>query len=630
MSAVRRTDLATRGDAERRRPAAGRPGFVGFLLAPALLATAAPAQAGKCTIARMEPELAVTMRNMTPLVHAQINGQDALFIADSGMFFSSVGPATVREFQMRLDSDPAFQGLSVWGVGGREKAQVAWAKTFTIIGMTLPNIPFVVAGSDWGNGAVGLLGQNVFRLADVEYDLANGVIRFVQAKDCKGMPLAYWASAADKPYSVTDIDLATAREPHTKSIAYLNGMKIRVIFDTGAATSLMTLGAAKHAGITPESAGVEPGGTSQGFGHRVAKTWIAHFASFKIGDEEIHNARLRFGDVELLNADMLVGADFFLSHRIFVASSQRKLYFTYNGGPVFNLATSPASPSAAEAQSAAEAPVAGASKAVARAGVLDQPTDAAGYARRGAASAARHDYESAIADLTRACELAPTESGFFYERGAAHWSNKQPDAALADFDQAIKLKPDNVDALIVRATLRAARHDPADAVTGDLEAADRAAPKESAVHIRIGNVYESLEQPAAAVDQYSKWIDSHPRDDLGMPAALNARCWARALLGQELDRALADCNAAVKMRPDTAAFLDSRGLVHLRQTHYDKAIADYDAALRLQPKIAWSLYGRGLAKLRQGKAAEGQADIAAATAREPRIAARAAKFGLGP
>ena len=39
---------------------------------------------------------------------------------------------------------------------------------------------------------------------------------------------------------------------------------------------------------------------------------------------------------------MLIGADFFLSHRIYVASSQKKLYFTYNGGPVFNLETAPA------------------------------------------------------------------------------------------------------------------------------------------------------------------------------------------------------------------------------------------------------------------------------------------------
>ena len=35
---------------------------------------------------------------------------------------------------------------------------------------------------------------------------------------------------------------------------------------------------------------------------------------------------------------MLAGADFFLSHRMFVSSTQHKLYFTYNGGPVFKLA----------------------------------------------------------------------------------------------------------------------------------------------------------------------------------------------------------------------------------------------------------------------------------------------------
>ncbi len=51
--------------------------------------------------------------------------------------------------------------------------------------------------------------------------------------------------------------------------------------------------------------------------------------------------KLRFGDLGLVDADMLIGADFFLSHRIYVASKQRKVYFTFNGGPVFNLADAP-------------------------------------------------------------------------------------------------------------------------------------------------------------------------------------------------------------------------------------------------------------------------------------------------
>ena len=33
--------------------------------------------------------------------------------------------------------------------------------------------------------------------------------------------------------------------------------------------------------------------------------------------------------------DLLLGADFLLAHRIYIARSQKKLYFTYRGGPIF-------------------------------------------------------------------------------------------------------------------------------------------------------------------------------------------------------------------------------------------------------------------------------------------------------
>jgi tetratricopeptide (TPR) repeat protein len=212
----------------------------------------------------------------------------------------------------------------------------------------------------------------------------------------------------------------------------------------------------------------------------------------------------------------------------------------------------------------------------------------------------------------------------------AHQHKRETDAALADLDQAIKLKPDNADALIGRASLRVSRNAPAAEVTPDLAAAASALPKQAELRLRIGSLYDAVGQPADAVGEYSKWIDSHPRDNLLMPGALNSRCWSRALAGKELEQALSDCNAALRMRPDTAEYLDSRGLVHLRQNDYDKAIADYDAALHLQPKIPWSLYGRGLAKLHRGLTAEGQADIAAATALQPKIAEHAARYGIGP
>jgi tetratricopeptide (TPR) repeat protein len=451
-------------------------------------------------------------------------------------------------------------------------------------------------------------------------------MRLVRPKDCKDTPLAYWAVPANKTYSVIDIALADAHAPHTKSVAYLNGTKIEVLFDTGSPVSILTLAAARHAGITPTSPGVVEGGSASGIGHKVTTTWIARFASFKLGDEEIDHAKLRFGDISLLGADMLIGADFFLSHRIYVASSQRKLYFTYNGGPVFDLAAMPVpvggDAAVAAAQRGAPEPEADIDAR------LDRPADAAGYARRGAASAARHDYDAAIADLTRACELAPTEPDYFYQRGMAHWGKKQPDLALADLDQAILLKADDPDALLARASLRASRGDAPALIAADLDAADPALPKEADAHLRLGHLYDDAGQPATAVVQYTKWIDSHRQDDVRMPSALNSRCWARALTGQALELALADCNSALHMRPNTAAFLDSRGLVYLRQKNYDRAIADYDAALHLQPKSPWSLYGRGLARQHKAMMGEAQADIAAATALEPKIATTAAKYGI--
>ena len=598
------------------------------LLAWAILAASA-AHAGTCQIVR-SPDIPVTMSGLRPVVHAQINGQDAALAVDSGAFFSMLTPAAVQQFQLPYKE---FPGLYVEGIGGHESARVVRVRKFTLLGTTWDDVEFVVAGSGFGGGAVGLLGQNVLRIADVEYDLANGVIRLVKPKgDCKRTNLAYWADAANKPYSVIDIEFARVGQPHTRSVAYLNGVKIGVIFDTGAAQSLLTLGAAKRAGITPTSPGVTEGGDSWGLGHKLTQTWITRFSSFKIGDEEIQHAQLRFGDVLLMNADMLIGADFFLSHRVYVATSQSRLYFTYNGGPVFDLsaARAPAEAAAAAAPGVDASGVPSPPAAPDAALRLDEPTDAAGFARRGAASDARHDYAAALADLTRACELAPTESSNFYQRGVVYWHKGQEDAALADFNQAIMLKPDNVDALLDRASLRVGRHAPAAEVTPDLEAASRALPLQAEVRLRIGDLYESAGQPVPALIEYSKWIDSHPRDNLFMPRALNSRCRSRALAGQELEQALGDCNASLRMRPNTAAYLDSRGLVYLRKNDYDKAIADYNAALHLQPNSAWSLYGRGLAKLRKGLTADGQTDVAAANALEPKMAEHAARYGITP
>jgi tetratricopeptide (TPR) repeat protein/predicted aspartyl protease len=589
-----------------------------------------------CKVGRLA-ELAVTMIDMKPMVMAKINGVDAMFAADSGAFYSVISPAGAAEFKLKTHAAPF--GFRMTGIGGEADVSVASVKVFTLAGVAIPNVDFLVGGGEAGGGSVGLLGQNVFRIGDVEYDLAKGVIRLMHEEDCSKVNLAYWTAGTSTSYSVMNIQWTTPLSPHTTGTAWVNGVQIRVMFDTGADASVLSLRAARQAGIKTDGPGVVFAGLSRGIGREGVKTWIAPVASFKIGDEEIRNTHLRIGERVVDSADMLIGTDFFLSHRVYVASKQHKLFFTYNGGPVFNLTVFPAT--SARSSGSLSADASGKPADEPSAGLMpggDAPggrspdglDDPAGLARRGAAFAARRDFAHAIADLTRACELAPSQPDYFYERGVAYRDSNERSLALSDFDRAIELKPDHVPALVARAESRLINDDASRAVE-DLNAADGFAAKEADARLRMAAQYAKAERWSPAIAQLDLWITAHGAD-ARMVDALRERCWMRAVAGQDLPKALDDCNAALK-RVDkkeavSARIWSGRGLVRLRLGDYDKSAADYDAALSLSPKDPWALYGRGVDKTRRGKVAEGQADMASAIALWPGIAGVFKKRGI--
>ena len=587
--------------------------------------------------------LPVTMDGLRPTVEAEINGSPALFTLDSGAFWSTLSPASAEQYQLHLDYGRA-PGLYIQGIGGNARAAVTTVKTFTVFKVPLHNVDFIVGGSDPGQGTVGLLGQNILRIADVEYNLSEGTLALFKPVNCKHVDLVYWAKVGDV-YNAIDIEETTPLEPHTTGRVNLNGAKVRVQFDTGSSISIVGLRAAASAGVKPGGTGVVPAGYTTGIGRNPVQTWIANFPVLKIGEEEIHNARLHFADLGAV--DMLLGDDFFLSHRVYVANSQHKLYFTYNGGPIFALNAprkAPAAPASANpategdtaatdtakssAQSSSESASANANGGPPSDNTETAPANAADLARRGAAFAARRDFELALQDFNRACELAPGEPGYHYQRAMVEFALRQPEPAANDLDRALTLKPDYVDALVTRAEYRRAKRDTSGALA-DLDAADRVATKEADVRFTLAVIYGSLDHPAQVITQADLWIAVHEQDPR-VVQAYNERCWARAILGQELDQALRDCNAGLRLNPHAPKLLDSRGLVNLRRNQLDKAIADYNEALKINPKIAWSLYGRGIAELRKGMTAPGEADIAAAKALAPHLPEFAQRIGVSP
>ncbi len=285
-----------------------------------------------CTLGKIA-ELKVNMSGTTPVIGVTINGKDAKFAVDSGSFYNIISAPAAANSGLRMLPAPAW--IAGKGADGKALLSVAVADNFILGGnLRVKNIEFLAGGHDSGAGIDGVVGQSFFQNYDVEYDFANGIIRLMRAEGCGDAGLAYW-TAAKQTYSVVDINAMTPAQPFVTGLALLNGAQVRVLFDTGANASRISPQAAQQAGLKANLSELVDAGYSRGMGRPPVMTHLASFASFKVGDEEIRNPRLRVGDTRE-GADMLLGADFFVSHRIYVSSTQRKMYFTYNGGRVFS------------------------------------------------------------------------------------------------------------------------------------------------------------------------------------------------------------------------------------------------------------------------------------------------------
>jgi tetratricopeptide (TPR) repeat protein len=582
--------------------------------------------------------LPVDMQGLRPLVWTKINGVKARFILDSGAFYSIIWHDAAAQYRLPVTGGGTYY---VSGMGGREAALFATVKSFDFLGVRVPGaVQFLVVDQHIGSDSVGVLGQNVLRISDVEYDLANGILRFFKPIGCEHQPLAYWAVST--PYSYVKLQYMDAAQPHLRTTAMVNGHRITVDFDTGAPRSFLSLEAAKRAGISTSGPGAEFLGLTRGIGPVVSKAWSVPVDTFQLGGEKVQHAHLlvadldpqyQVGEVGDEMPDMLLGEDFFLSHRIYVAYGQQKLYFTYNGGPLFNL-NLPQVVSGAAMPPAMPGAVAQASATTANQPASDAPTDADGFRRRGMAFASQREFGRALADLTRACGLAPSNADNYYDRGVVYEQNGRPKSALEDFDTAIRLQPGDRDAHLARALLLLARSDADPAATkadikSDLETVGRLAAPAARIRLTLEDAYERLGDYPDALDQIDQWLSTH-RFKGDQAIGLNTRCWLRASTNRDLNEALDDCDHALDLSGSDPDMLDSRGLVYLRLGRPKDAIVDYDEALYANPKMPTSLYGRGLAELRLGRKARGQEDLAAAGKLDSGVAKRFARMGLTP
>lgn len=102
--------------------------------------------------------------------------------------------------------------------------------------------------------------------------------------------------------------------------------------------------------------------------------------------------------------------------------------------------------------------------------------------------------------------------------------------------------------------------------------------------------------PIEAIEGCTAVIDSGRASARVLAEALVNRGDAYRLRRNDIDRALADYNAAIRVAPDFARAFASRGFVHLfARPQLDRAVVDFSEAIRIDPGSALVLYYRGVA-----------------------------------
>lgn len=275
-------------------------------------------------------EIPITLKGHRALVSATVNGIQGTFIFDSGSGGTMFQRSALEKFA--LTTKPLPNGGNYTSAGVPLDVSETKVKTFDFAGTRYTDEVLTVLNNDGEYD--GWIGQSHLRNADVEYDFAASVIRLYAPTGCTRSNYASWAGQ-DPVYAV-DLEETSPRQPRTFGIIRVNGVFMRTLFDTGAPDTSLQANAARRAGVEPTSPGSAATEPSYGLNGSVPlKSWIGTFGKLEIGGETIRNVRLTFIDKPQANADIILGINFFRSHRIYLSRADRKLYFTANDGVPF-------------------------------------------------------------------------------------------------------------------------------------------------------------------------------------------------------------------------------------------------------------------------------------------------------
>ena len=263
-----------------------------------------------------------------PTLPVLIDGQTAMLVLDTGGVTTVVTDTAAR--RLGLAPDPGRTSSFVGAAGVSLRASVR-ARTLAVGGiseLTLNDVGLSVIGVSGADRFDGLLGMNVFRQLDLDFDIdqPRRRVSFYRGSPCDRPPPGWTSSRPPLP-------ARRDRGGHFVVDVTLGGRPFSALVDTGAETSTITPSAARRLGLSAEELALNGRPVRiSGAGTASIMGSLYRFGTLTVAGEDLPRRLLLVAPLPM-DVDMILGADYLNGRRVWLSAALGQVWFGDDESP---------------------------------------------------------------------------------------------------------------------------------------------------------------------------------------------------------------------------------------------------------------------------------------------------------
>jgi predicted aspartyl protease len=287
-----------------------------------LAACAGGPKISDCALIKLA-ETPLEVRGTLQFVPATIAGQPVTFLVDTGAERTLLTEAAAARLGLKRDPHRITQ---TYGIGGPSSNMDATLPDGLTLGGTRFPVDRVAVGHFGiehvpGAAPDGLLGADILLAFDMDLNSPAGRMTLWRARRC---------GPTKPPWSVPSIEIdgvGSRRDRLVLPIA-LDGASGQAILDTGAQATTVSLRFAHAAGVTDIMLATDRTVIAHGAAPNALPLHVHHFGELRIGPAVIRDPFLPVVPQESGFGDALVGGDFLLGRRVWLAFATHQMFVT--------------------------------------------------------------------------------------------------------------------------------------------------------------------------------------------------------------------------------------------------------------------------------------------------------------